>query len=40
MSRSLRVVYMGTPAFAVSGLRSIVKSQHEVVGIEIGRAHV
>ena len=33
MSRSLRVVYMGTPAFAVSGLRSIVESQHEVVGI-------
>ncbi len=33
MSRSLRVVYMGTPAFAMSGLRSIVESQHEVVGI-------
>ena len=33
MSRSLRVVYMGTPAFAVSGLRNIMESQHEVVGI-------
>jgi methionyl-tRNA formyltransferase len=33
MSKSLRVVFMGTPAFAVSGLRSIVESQHEVVGI-------
>lgn len=33
MSRSLRVVYMGTPAFAVSGLLNIMESQHEVVGI-------
>jgi methionyl-tRNA formyltransferase len=33
MSKSLRVVFMGTPAFAVSGLRSIMESQHEVVGI-------
>ena len=33
MSRSLRVVFMGTPAFAVSGLRSIMESQHEVVGV-------
>jgi methionyl-tRNA formyltransferase len=24
---------MGTPAFAVSGLRSIVESQHKVVGV-------
>jgi methionyl-tRNA formyltransferase len=33
MSRSLRVVYMGTPQFAVAGLRSILKSNHNVVGI-------
>jgi methionyl-tRNA formyltransferase len=33
MSKSLRVVFMGTPAFAVAGLRSIIESHHEVVGI-------
>ncbi len=33
MSKSLRVVFMGTPAFAVPGLLSIVKSHHEVVGV-------
>ena len=33
MSKSLRVVFMGTPAFAVPGLRSIVASQHELVGV-------
>lgn len=33
MKKSLRVVFMGTPTFAVSGLRSIVKSQHQVVGV-------
>ena len=33
MSKSLRVVFMGTPAFAVPGLRSIVESQHELVGV-------
>lgn len=33
MSKSLRVVFMGTPAFAVAGLRSIIESHHKVVGI-------
>lgn len=33
MSKSLRVVFMGTPAFAVPGLRSIMASQHELVGV-------
>lgn len=33
MSKSLRVVYMGTPQFAVAGLCSILKSNHHVVGI-------
>jgi methionyl-tRNA formyltransferase len=33
MSKSLRVVFMGTPAFAVPGLLSIVESHHEVVGV-------
>ena len=33
MSKSLRVVFMGTPAFAVPGLRSIVASKHELVGV-------
>ena len=33
MSKSLRVVFMGTPAFAVPGLRSIMESQHELVGV-------
>lgn len=33
MSKSLRVVFMGTPAFAVAGLRSIIESHHTVVAI-------
>lgn len=33
MSRSLRVVFMGTPEFAVAGLRGILQSHHTVVGI-------
>lgn len=33
MSTSLRVVYMGTPAFAVEGLRSIVASHHKVIAV-------
>ena len=33
MNKSLRVVFMGTPAFAVPGLRSIVDSKHELVGV-------
>lgn len=31
MSTSLRVVFMGTPAFAVAGLRGVLESRHEVV---------
>ena len=33
MSRSLRVVFMGTPAFAVAGLRGILESHHRVVAV-------
>ncbi len=33
MNKSLRVVFMGTPAFAVPGLRSIVESHHKVVSV-------
>ncbi len=33
MSKSLRVVFMGTPAFAVAGLRGIIQSHHKVVGV-------
>ncbi len=33
MSTSLRVIYMGTPEFAVSGLRAILASHHQVVGV-------
>lgn len=33
MNTSLRVVFMGTPAFAVAGLRGILESQHEVVAV-------
>ena len=33
MSISLRVVFMGTPAFAVAGLRGILESRHEVVAV-------
>jgi methionyl-tRNA formyltransferase len=33
MSTSLRVIYMGTPEFAVSGLRAILASRHHVVGV-------
>ncbi len=33
MKTSLRVVFMGTPAFAVAGLRSIIESKHEVVAV-------
>ena len=33
MSKSLRIIFMGTPAFAVAGLRSIIKSHHSVVAI-------
>lgn len=33
MSTPLRVVFMGTPAFAVAGLRGILESRHEVVAV-------
>ena len=33
MSKSLRVVFMGTPSFAVAGLRNICESHHDVVAI-------
>ncbi len=33
MSTSLRVVFMGTPAFAVAGLRGVLESRHEVVAV-------
>lgn len=33
MKTSLRVVFMGTPAFAVAGLRSIQESKHDVVAV-------
>ena len=33
MSKSLRVIFMGTPAFAVAGLHGILESPHEVVAI-------
>jgi methionyl-tRNA formyltransferase len=33
MHKSLRIIFMGTPAFAVPGLRSIVDSNHNLVGI-------
>ena len=39
MSKSLRVVFMGTPAFAVPGLLSIVESHHEVVGVVTAPDH-
>jgi methionyl-tRNA formyltransferase len=32
-SRPLRVVYMGTPDFAVPALRALIASRHEVVGV-------
>ena len=39
---SLRIVFMGTPDFAVPTLREIVARRHEVVAVytQIGRAHV
>lgn len=33
MSKPLRVVYMGTPEFAVAGLKGIMDSHHQVVGV-------
>ena len=33
MSKSLRVIFMGTPAFAVAGLRGIIESHHSVVAV-------
>lgn len=33
MEKGLRIVFMGTPEFAVSILDAILKSQHEVVGV-------
>jgi len=33
MSKSLRVIFMGTPAFAVAGLRGIMESHHDVVAV-------
>lgn len=33
MTDSLRVVYMGTPDFAVPALRALIDSHHEVVGV-------
>ena len=45
---SLRVVFMGTPDFAVPALRALVAAGHDVVAVytqpprpaEIGKAHV
>jgi methionyl-tRNA formyltransferase len=31
--RSLRIIYLGTPDFAVPGLRALISSSHEVVGL-------
>lgn len=33
MNKSLRVIFMGTPAFAVAGLRGIIESHHDVVAV-------
>ena len=33
MSQSLRVIFMGTPDFAVAGLRGIIESHHNVVAV-------
>jgi methionyl-tRNA formyltransferase len=33
MSKSLRIVFMGTPEFAVPMLDTLVHSQHQVVGV-------
>ena len=35
----MRVVFMGTPAFAVCSLQALMEAGHQIVG-EIGRAHV
>lgn len=33
MSQSLSVIFMGTPDFAVAGLRGIIESHHNVVAV-------
>ena len=33
MSKSLRVIFMGTPTFAVAGLRGIIESHHDVIAV-------
>src|ERR1700756_1645818 len=33
MSKSLRIVFMGTPEFAVATLDALLKSRHKVVGV-------
>jgi len=37
--KDLRIVYMGTPEFAVESLKRLVEGGYNIVG-EIGRAHV
>lgn len=38
----MRILFMGTPDFAVPSLEALVAAGHEVVGVfsQIGRAHV
>jgi methionyl-tRNA formyltransferase len=33
MNKKIRVVFMGTPAFAVPSLKSILESHHEIIGV-------
>ena len=33
MSKSLNIVFMGTPEFAVASLDALVKSRHKVIGV-------
>lgn len=33
MSESLRIVFMGTPDFAVATLRALVENNHNIVGV-------
>ena len=41
----LRIIFMGTPDFAVASLEALLAGRHQVVGVvtmpdKIGRAHV
>lgn len=40
MEKKLRIIYMGTPDFAVGGLRALVDAGFNIVAVKIGRAHV